>query len=169
MTDKRTRIRADPGPEEIDLDERNQAIKELEEQRERDRESIKTMQKQIDNLQNENQKLERLASDKEEERRATQEDFDKLKGRTEELEEALHKSIKKDGFTSASKLTADNVQSIKVTYVRAGEMVEHWANLRKAMGVAQKTRRKTQEEDNNRRIILETDSEGKIVHVRCEE
>jgi hypothetical protein len=144
-------------------DEYTQQIHDLEQGREQDRETIKTMQKQIDTLKNENKNLERLANEAEIKRKATKQDFDKLVEKTEMLEKAL----KESSFSHASELPPSPKPAM--AYVCAGDMLGHWSALRNAMAIAKATRRKSNAEDDNRRIILEQDQEGRIVHVRCEE
>jgi chromosome segregation ATPase len=120
MTDKKTKVNIDPdfnssGFKKTDIAERfavgpnPREIRESEiEQRQREidhlRDTIKAMQQQIDDQHNEIHRLDLLANEKETARKATKEDFDRLKIKTDELEEAMRKSIKEQGFTQASQL-----------------------------------------------------------------
>lgn len=147
MTDKKTRIQADP---DIPSDDKfglgvvprpsdrelaaNEHIKELEEQRKHNRDTIKTMQAEIDKKDSAIKYLELQATNSETARKATQEDFDKLKERTDELEEALKKSIQKEGFTTASQIpqTTQKMPQADSLWLPADDAIILFVHLRKA-------------------------------------
>ena len=143
-----------PPPVEIDLSDQSEAIRELEQQRERDRETIKTMQRQIDELQRERSRLEAQASDATTARKATQEDFEKAKERVKELEEALTKAIQESGFQSASNLVPKSSNS--EVWLPAIDALNLFVHLRKDRDHAV---------DNHqpwRKILFDIDKDGRV-------
>lgn len=140
-----------------DLDDMIQTTHELEEQRDRDRETIKTMQKEIDGLKKEIEALELLANNKEEERRATREDFDRLVEKTEMLQEAL----KKSSFASAS--AAMPSTAARDIWLPAIDAIKLFIPLRKARDHA------VDKHQPWRKIKFEIKEDGRVYDARLEE